>query len=229
MSSPDSCSHGRNGAAPAPAPTHDARPPRPARPRSGAALARRLLACAVALGATTAARGALADARTEARLHFRAGMDLIAQKQFDEGIRQLQKANEILPHPNVVFNIARAHAEAGHIEQAIAAYREYLASDPADRDQVTRIVEQLEQRLAAQRAAAAPEPRRPPAPEPQAPAQPAPDDAPAQPPAAQPPREPRRRPAPPRPRRPRRPRGRRTSTPRGSSAPPAPRTSTRRP
>ncbi|WP_437721371.1 TonB-dependent receptor domain-containing protein [Sorangium sp. So ce861] len=189
MSSPDSCSHGRNGAAPAPAPTHDARPPRPARPRSGAALARRLLACAVALGATTAARGALADARTEARLHFRAGMDLIAQKQFDEGIRQLQKANEILPHPNVVFNIARAHAEAGHLEQAIAAYREYLASDPADRGQVTRIVEQLEQRLAAQRAPAAPEPRQPPAPEPQppAPAQPAPGDAPAQPPAGQPP------------------------------------------
>ncbi len=131
----------------------------------------------------TAARGALADARTEARLHFRAGMDLIAQKQFDEGIRQLQKANEILPHPNVTFNIARAHAEAGHIEQALAAYREYIASDPPDREQVTRIVEQLEQRLAAQRTAAIPEPKQPPTPAPQQPApqQPAPGEAPAPP------------------------------------------------
>ncbi|MGK4003091.1 porin family protein [Sorangium sp. So ce1036] len=134
----------------------------------------KLFACAVLLGAMTAARGALADARTEARLHFRAGMELIAQKRFEEGIRQLQKAHEILPHPNVVFNIARAHAEAENIEQAIAAYREYLASDPPDRVQVTRFVEHLEQRLAAQRAAAAPEAQRPAAPEPQRPAPPEP-------------------------------------------------------
>lgn len=180
MSSSDSCSHRRRDAVPALDPTHDARA---ARPRRARALQRKLLACAVAFGAMTAARGALADARTEARLHFRAGMDLIAQKQFDEGIRQLQKANEILPHPNVTFNIARAHAEAGHIEQALAAYREYIASDPPDREQVTRIVEQLEQRLAAQRTAAIPEPKQPPAPAPQQPApqQPAPGEAPAPP------------------------------------------------
>ncbi|WP_437630818.1 TonB-dependent receptor domain-containing protein [Sorangium sp. So ce854] len=202
MSSSDSCSHGRRDARPALPSTNDARAAQPrveathaARPRAGAtraALARRLCASAVLLGAMTAARGALADARTEARLHFRAGMELIAQKQFEEGIRQLQKANEILPHPNVVFNIARAHAEAGNIEQAIAAYREYLASDPPDREQVTRIVAQLEQRLAAQRAAAAPEPRPPAAPAPQQPGpqqpgpqQPAAGDTPAQPTAGQ--------------------------------------------
>ncbi|WP_437275571.1 TonB-dependent receptor [Sorangium sp. So ce375] len=183
MASSDSCSHHRRAPFPALAPTNDARA---ARPPGAPALARKLLACAIALGSLTAARGALADARTEARLHFRAGMDLIAQKQFDEGIRQLQKANEILPHPNVVFNIARAHAEAGHIEQAIAAYREYIGSDPADREEVTRIVEQLEKRLAAQRAAAGPEPKQPPAPAPQPPApqQPAPGEAPSSPPPA---------------------------------------------
>ncbi|WP_437670914.1 TonB-dependent receptor domain-containing protein [Sorangium sp. So ce131] len=178
MSSPDSCSQGHEGAAPALAST---------RGRAGGVRARRLSACAVLVAAIAAARGARADARTEARLHFRAGMDLIAQKQFDEGIKQLQKANEILPHPNVVFNIARAHAEAGNIEQAIASYREYLASDPPDREQVARILEQLEQRLAAQRAATAPEPQPPPAPAAQpAPAQPAPGEAPAQPAGAPP-------------------------------------------
>ncbi|WP_434041989.1 MULTISPECIES: TonB-dependent receptor domain-containing protein [Sorangium] len=195
MSSPDSCSHGRRDAGPALPPTNDARA---ARPRGRAALARRLCACAALVGAMAAARGARADARTEARLHFRAGMELIAQKQYDEGIRQLQKANEILPHPNVVFNIARAHAEAGRIEQALAAYREYIASDPPDREQVTRIVAQLEQRLAAQRAAPAPEPQQPAAPAPQPPGaqppgaqqpgaqQPAAGDAPARPTDGQP-------------------------------------------
>ncbi|XYH94337.1 TonB-dependent receptor domain-containing protein [Sorangium sp. So ce1128] len=194
MSSSDSCSQGRRDAGPALPPTNDARAARAVAPRSRtarAALERRLTACAILLGSVTAASGALADARTEARIHFRAGMELIAQKQFDEGIRQLQKANEILPHPNVVFNIARAHAEAGNIEQALAAYREYIASDPPDREQVTRIVAQLEQRLAAQRAAASAEPQQPqqpPAPAPQQPGpqQPAPGDAPAQPTAGQP-------------------------------------------
>ncbi|WP_438023139.1 TonB-dependent receptor domain-containing protein [Sorangium sp. So ce233] len=190
MSSSDSCSHGRRDAGPALPPTNDARA---ARPRGRAALARRLCACAALVGAMAAARGARADARTEARLHFRAGMELIAQKQYDEGIRQLLKANEILPHPNVVFNIARAHAEAGNIEQALAAYREYIASDPPDREQVTRIVAQLEQRLAAQRAAPAPEPQQPAAPAPQQPGaqqpgtqQPAAGDAPARPTDGQP-------------------------------------------
>src|SRR5260370_42163224 len=70
-----------------------------------------------------------ADARTEARRHFKTGMQLIQNKQYADGIAELEKANEILPHPNVTYNIARAHAEAGNLEQAVAAYKQYLATD----------------------------------------------------------------------------------------------------
>ena len=51
-------------------------------------------------------------------------------------------ANAILPHPNVVFNIAQAYANAGQTEKAIAAYKTYLASDPPDRADVALVLRQ---------------------------------------------------------------------------------------
>jgi outer membrane receptor for ferrienterochelin and colicin len=189
MSSSDSRSHGPRDALQALAPPHEAssaRPPAPRCARAEARLGARLAACALALAAVTTSTGALADARTEARVHFKAGMELIAQKKFDQGIRELEKANEILPHPNVTFNIARAHAEAGNIEQALAAYREYLGSDPPDRDKAAQIVAQLEQRLAAQRAAAAAPPPPPPERPTPRPVEPAPGATPGESPLAQP-------------------------------------------
>jgi iron complex outermembrane receptor protein len=118
---------------------------------------RRLAAAAIAIAASLLASSALADARTEARRHFKNGMTLIAKGNYTEGIAELEEADRILPHPNVTFNIARAHAEAANLEQAIAAYREYLASDPADREKVEKIVKELEGTLATQKAWAAAE------------------------------------------------------------------------
>ena len=70
-----------------------------------------------ALAMLTNARPALADARTEARAHFKKGMEAISAGKYDDGIAELEKAYEILPHPNVLYNIARAHAEAGNARQ----------------------------------------------------------------------------------------------------------------
>jgi iron complex outermembrane receptor protein len=132
---------------------HDLEPsqasPRPRRRR--AALVASALAFAALLGSSTA----LADARTEARRHFKTGMGLVDKKKFTEGIKELEKAYEILPHPNVAFNIAQAQAEAGNLDFAIRAYRTYLQSDPPDRVDVARIMQELEEKLAAQKAAAA--------------------------------------------------------------------------
>ena len=64
-----------------------------------------------ALALTSA--GALADERTEARTHFKKGMAEIADGRYDSGIEELKKAYDILPHPNVLYNIARAYAGPG--------------------------------------------------------------------------------------------------------------------
>ena len=73
----------------------------------------------------------MADERLEARRHFRNGMSLIAQGQFDRGITELQEAYAIKPHPNVLYNIARAYMDAGREAEALDWYRRYLGGEPA--------------------------------------------------------------------------------------------------
>src|SRR5690242_12229564 len=53
------------------------------------------LAGALAVAALLHAQPASADARTEARRHFKRGMELVAKKNFDEGIKELEKAYEL--------------------------------------------------------------------------------------------------------------------------------------
>ncbi len=136
------------------------------------------LAFALVLLVSAIAHG---DARTEARAHYKKGMEAIAQSRFEDGIAELQKAYEILPHPNVLYNIARAHAEAGDLENAITYFRRYIDANPSDKEDVEKIIKNLESRMRR------PEPAPP---EPPAPA-PEPDDAGApivpQPPAEKPP------------------------------------------
>jgi outer membrane receptor for ferrienterochelin and colicin len=103
----------------------------------------------------TTASGALADARTEAKSHFKKGMGLISDGKYEEGISELQRAYEILPHPNVLYNIARAYAESGDLEGAVANYKKYLEGNPTDRDEVSQIVGNLEARIRRQQAVAA--------------------------------------------------------------------------
>jgi tetratricopeptide (TPR) repeat protein len=79
---------------------------------------------------------ARADARSEARGHFKIGMSAIADGRYDQGIRELQRAYQILPHPNVLFNIARAYAESGDVPDALTFYQRYLESSPSDAEAV---------------------------------------------------------------------------------------------
>ncbi len=122
----------------------------------------------VACAALTLAPLALADARTEARAHFKKGMEEISNGKYEEGIAQLKQANEILPHPNVLYNIARAYAEEGDLESSVANYKRYLEGNPADREEVQQIVASLEGRIRRQQAVAqaaqAPQTNEPPSP-----------------------------------------------------------------
>ncbi len=99
-----------------------------------------------------------ADVRTEARTHFRRGMQLIQDDQLDAGITELEEAYRILPHPNVLFNIARAYAAASRNDEAITYFERYLESDPADRAEVEAQLTQLRAARDAARVQPAPEP-----------------------------------------------------------------------
>ena len=92
-----------------------------------------------------------ADVRTDARGHFRNGMALIQEGRLEQGVQELETAYDLLPHPNVLYNIARAYAEAGQYERAIEFYERYLDTDPPDREEVDLFVKALDQRLAARK------------------------------------------------------------------------------
>ncbi len=93
-----------------------------------------------------------ADERTEARAHFKKGMSAIAEGHYDSGIEELKRAYDILPHPNVLYNIARAYVDVGDSENAVTYYRKYLEGNPKDRDEVSQIVASLDSRIRKQQA-----------------------------------------------------------------------------
>ncbi len=101
---------------------------------------------------------ARADARTDARRYFRRGMAMIAEgkanrdpDQVERGIEELIRAYETLPHPNVLYNVARAYVDLGDYDKALDFFRRYLDTDPEDRETVLRYIAALEERIAARR------------------------------------------------------------------------------
>ncbi len=113
------------------------------------------LAIIAGLGVLLSSATALGDARTEARASFRKGMALIANGEYGPGIEALKQAYETLPHPNVLYNIARAYGEEGDLENAIKYYKRYADTNPPDKDEVVAVVSALQARLERQMAALA--------------------------------------------------------------------------
>lgn len=93
------------------------------------------------------ALGARADDRQEARKRFKAGMALINSGQYEQAIEALQEAYSIRPHPNVLFNIARAYEALGKSSDALTYYRRYLDFEPPDSGPTREKVALLEARL----------------------------------------------------------------------------------
>jgi outer membrane receptor for ferrienterochelin and colicin len=98
---------------------------------------------------------ALADERTDARREFRAGMQSVAEGRYDEGITHLENAYDILPHPNVLYNIGLAHMYAGRPDEAITYFDRYReTAPPSDAAEVDALIAGLRGKEAAAEAQA---------------------------------------------------------------------------
>jgi iron complex outermembrane receptor protein len=104
---------------------------------------------------------ALADARADAKRHFREGMSLIAAGQIERGIAELKQAYAIKPHPDVLYDIAKAYVDLGNIDEALGYFRQYVATDPEDKDQVLRVMQRLQQAIAKTPGSTSPQPLAP--------------------------------------------------------------------
>src|SRR3982750_4472591 len=94
--------------------------------------ARANVCAALVLAALLAPATALADARADAKRHFREGMSLIAGGQVERGIAQLKQAYAIKPHPDVLYDIGKAYLDLGNIPEAINYFNQHLATDPEE-------------------------------------------------------------------------------------------------
>lgn len=108
----------------------------------------RALACCLVV--VCAAAPARADEREEARREFALGQAADKQQNWQEAIEHYLRANDLVPHPFAIFNIANDYERLGKLREASRWYQRYLdaAPDSADRDKVARIMQDIAQRPA---------------------------------------------------------------------------------
>src|SRR5262252_9044635 len=63
----------------------------------------------------------------EADRHFKSGVALFKEAKFAEALAEFERANEIAPHPLVLYNIAACHRELSHYAEAVKFYKRFLS------------------------------------------------------------------------------------------------------
>src|SRR5215468_5935799 len=63
----------------------------------------------------------------EADRHFKSGVALFKEAKYAEALAEFERANELAPHPLVLYNIAGCHRELSHYSEAVTFYRRFLA------------------------------------------------------------------------------------------------------
>lgn len=83
--------------------------------------------------------------RAEAGREFAAGQAADRRKDWPSAIQHYVRANDLLPHPNAMFNIATDYEKLGNFRQAVVWYQRYIekAPDAQDRDRVIKLVRDL--------------------------------------------------------------------------------------
>jgi tetratricopeptide (TPR) repeat protein len=117
----------------------------------------RVLLCSlwigVALFALVPRRAAGQSAAERASQYVDAGITAQRRGDYDAAIELYRQAYQLIPHPVLIFDMAQAHRLAGHVDQALALYRKYLALDPDGSE--AKIARQLTAELGGDSAATA--------------------------------------------------------------------------
>lgn len=108
-------------------------------------------------GATAAPR--TASSATVAREHYERGTKFYDIGRYDEAIREFEAAYEAKSDPAFIYNLAQAHRLAGHNQEALQLYRNYLryVPYPPNRTDIDERIRALEKAVA-ERPSSAPSP-----------------------------------------------------------------------
>ncbi len=102
----------------------------------------------VILTLVTASPGEPDAAKSKAA--FKAGQQLYKQGRYPEAAAKFAEAEALRPHPVITYNLGRCFERMGELAKALAAYEDYLRNSPdaADHAAVSRLVGELERRMA---------------------------------------------------------------------------------
>lgn len=108
----------------------------------------RVLAPLVVVACVALCRVASADDREDARTEFAAGQQADKDKDYASAIEHYLRANELVPHPFAVFNIAADYERLGQFREAARWYQQFITTAPPgpERDRVTRLVPELQKK-----------------------------------------------------------------------------------
>jgi tetratricopeptide (TPR) repeat protein len=126
-----------------------------------------VLGAVLGVGGTAQARRADLDPDTEiAKRHFAIGVSAYNAGSYVAALKEFEAAHEVKPLPAFEFNIARCLDRLERFEEALAAYRRFVAhtSNRGEGEEAHRRIKVLEERLARRapaESAAPPAPTRP--------------------------------------------------------------------
>jgi iron complex outermembrane receptor protein len=66
----------------------------------------------------------------KAKQLFEQGNAQFREGKFDEAIESFTEANELVPHPHLLYNIAQAYRRKGDCDKALRYYRDFLQAEP---------------------------------------------------------------------------------------------------
>ncbi|HEU0031755.1 MAG TPA: PEGA domain-containing protein [Kofleriaceae bacterium] len=103
-----------------------------------------ILVLGLVLGVGVAHADEAAD-REEARREFALGQASDRQRDWQSAIEHYLRANDLVPHPNAMFNIATDYERLGKPREAAVWYQRYIDASPdsPDRDKVIRTLREL--------------------------------------------------------------------------------------
>jgi tetratricopeptide (TPR) repeat protein len=122
---------------------------KPDRRPAGAVLLSAVIASGLA-GGTARAQGSEERVDEEARSLFHAGESAFSQGRYEAALEHFQAAYELSPRPELLFNIGNTAERLRREEEALEAYRRYLAAQPdaENRAQVEARIQIIENAIA---------------------------------------------------------------------------------
>jgi tetratricopeptide (TPR) repeat protein len=88
------------------------------------------LVCAAVLAAAAPGHAQDATADDLARRHFDSGAAYLHESDYENALKEFQKAYELSKRPTILLNVATVYERMGELKAAIEALEQYVAEDP---------------------------------------------------------------------------------------------------